>query len=263
MKYENVMLGSDPEMVLYDPRKKRFHSVEGLIGGTKEEPRPIEGFDGFFVQEDNLAVEGNISPAKSSEEFADSIDILKKQIVLMIPEYSLRIVPSAVFDKEFLDTDQAREFGCQPDMNAYSGEMNPLACVPKDNLGLRSFGGHIHISYDDAWLDEKEDKQAIARAMDIYTGLPSLLEDEDKMRRELYGAAGSYREKEYGLEYRSLSNYWVKSKELSKTIFERTIKALAFVTDMGITHNDTRVQKAINTHDVDLAEKLILEYGVA
>jgi len=258
--FNDVKLGSDPEFFLFDVKGDRFISSEGLVGGTKENPMPVG--NGFFIQEDNVAIEGNIPPSETREEFADNIAILKDEVIKLLPQYELRIIPSAVFDKEFTITEHGKTFGCDPDLNAYTGKMNRAACTPKNNPDLRSAGGHIHVSWEDAPMHSFEDKLAVARAMDTFLGLPSILEDKDKQRSLIYGKAGSLRSKEYGIEYRSLSNYWTKTKELSSLIFDRTMKALEFISDVGTEVNDRRVQKAINKRDIKAIEKLSLEYGI-
>jgi hypothetical protein len=48
--------------------------------------------------------------------------------------------------------------------------------------------------------------------IDLFTAIPSVLLDpgeSGKARRELYGKAGAFRYTPYGLEYRTLSNYWM------------------------------------------------------
>ena len=49
--------------------------------------------------------------------------------------------------------------------------------------------------------------------MDYTLGLDSLLLDSDTRRRSMYGRAGSFRFKEYGIEYRTLSNFWIKNNK--------------------------------------------------
>jgi hypothetical protein len=49
----------------------------------------------------------------------------------------------------------------------------------------------------------------IVRCLDTVIGLQSLFLDEGKERRKLYGRAGCMRKKPYGLEWRTLSNFWV------------------------------------------------------
>jgi hypothetical protein len=52
-------------------------------------------------------------------------------------------------------------------------------------------------------------------ALDAFVGLPSVAWDQQQGRREHYGLAGLYRKKTYGddiggVEYRTLSNFWLK-----------------------------------------------------
>ena len=50
-----MILGSDPELFLVDALGN-FKSAVGLIGGSKEKPRPVLNRPGFAVHEDNVAV---------------------------------------------------------------------------------------------------------------------------------------------------------------------------------------------------------------
>jgi len=45
--------------------------------------------------------------------------------------------------------------------------------------------------------------------MDVVVELPFLRYDKQKLRRMFYGQPGIYREKPYGLEYRTPSNFWL------------------------------------------------------
>ena len=88
--------------------------------------------------------------------------------------------------------------------------------------------------------------------------LPSLRESNDRKRRELYGKAGAFRLKEYGVEHRVLDNYWIFSQGMRERVFNRYIQAIEFVNKNGaISQADGEaVQKAINTYDTKLAASL-------
>jgi hypothetical protein len=45
----------------------------------------------------------------------------------------------------------------------------------------------------------------------------------------LYGKAGAYREKSYGVEYRTLSNFWVFDERLSDWVWKNTERAVKAV----------------------------------
>jgi hypothetical protein len=53
---------------------------------------------------------------------------------------------------------------------------------------------------------------------DCLLGLPSIMLDRNPMQRErrtLYGMAGEYRKPDHGVEYRTLSNFWLRSPVLA------------------------------------------------
>ena len=95
-------------------------------------------------------------------------------------------------------------------------------------------------------------------------GLTSVLEDEDTQRRELYGQAGCFRPKPYGVEYRTLSNYWLKSRELMTKIYERSnivMDKVAAGQEIG-DRAGKHIQSAINNSNKALAKDLLEKYKV-
>ena len=216
-----VRIGSDPETFLQDATGKYISSV-GLIGGSKDVPMPIG--NGCTVQEDNVTVEFNTPPTNNVDEFVNAINYNLDWISRRAGELGLSVVfnPSAVFDKEQLDTEAAQTFGCDPDFNAWDfGAPNPR---PKSrNLRLRSAGGHIHIEAPEL------DKIELTKAMDLFVGVPMLEFDTDARRRELYGKAGAFRPKSYGIEYRTASNAWLQSDDTKRWAFNQAQKAVEFV----------------------------------
>lgn len=245
-----VRIGSDPETFLKD-KNGRFISSVGLIGGSKEAPMPIG--NGCSVQEDNVTVEFNTPPTNSPEEFVNAINFNLNWIAKRAAELDLTVVfdPSAEFDDEQLNTEAAQTFGCDPDFNAWNyGAANPRPTTK--NKRLRSAGGHIHIEAPHL------DKLALCQAMDLFVGVPMLKFDTDSRRRELYGKAGAYRPKEYGIEYRTASNAWLQSDETKKWAFDQTQKAVKFV-EAGKTippELGEMIQTAINTSNVNFVSDI-------
>ena len=228
MIYENVKLGADPELFLMDETGKFISSV-GLIGGTKEKPLPIDNL-GNCLQEDNVSVEFNIQPAASKAAFVGSINKVLDHLEEKIKGKNLLLsyVPAAEFGWDQLQTEQAQTFGCEPDFSAWTGEKNPAPHCK--NLQLRSCGGHIHVGYD---KPNQTNKMNLIRAMDVFLGVPSSKIDTDKLRRQLYGKPGAFRPKEYGAEYRTLSNFWILSTELQEWAYDQTMKAISFLNAGG------------------------------
>jgi hypothetical protein len=245
-----VRIGSDPETFLMDATGRYISSV-GLIGGSKDEPMPIG--EGCSVQEDNVTVEFNTPPTNDPQEFVKSINFNLSWISRRASELGLTVTfdPSAVFDKEQLNTKAAQTFGCDPDFNAWNyGAANPR---PKaTNKNLRSAGGHIHIEAPEL------DKMELAKAMDLFVGVPMLKFDMDARRRELYGKAGAFRPKSYGIEYRTASNAWLQSDETKLWAFEQSQKAVEFVKAGKTIPDDLgeMIQLAINKSDTSLVDDI-------
>lgn len=246
----NWTIGADPEFFLKQHGK---HVVAiDLIGGTKDFPRALDD-KGHAVLEDNVAVEFNIPPAHNHQEFCASIQHVLAKLQEELPEYSFSQESAVLFDKMDLWHPQALEFGCEPDYNAWTKEVNPR---PKaTDATLRSAGGHVHVGTD---LDQIQ----VIRAMDLFLGVPSIKLDQGKLRRELYGKAGSFRPKDYGVEYRTLSNFWIFQEKLIEWVYNQTSKALAFVKE-GNTLNEEQgnlIQQCINNSDEDAYGLLIRTY---
>lgn len=250
-----ISIGADPELFVVNINKKFISSI-GKFGGTKKMPKSIG--HGCFVQEDNVALEFNIPPSESKEKFVASINYALEELHKRARalNFDLAIVPSANFEKDQLRSPAAKEFGCEPDNNAWTLMENQR---PKcDDKSLRSAGGHVHVGHKGfAPFD-------IARAMDLFLGVPSVSLDPDLKRRQLYGKAGAYRIKPYGMEYRTLSNFWLKTDSLKEWVYDQTHKALHFL-EIGnrlMTEEGNDIQACINNSDVNLMKGLLQRYGL-
>lgn len=214
-----IAFGSDPEFFLLDENGNPVSS-EGLINGSKDNPR-ILSEEGHMVQEDNVMVEMNIPPVRDSKRLIQEINKVKELTYGILPK-GLKIVavPTMKFPKEALVSEQACTVGCEPDFNVYIRSENDIPNLPEDK---RFAGGHIHISYEDVNLEITE---LIVKSMDMYLGVPSVILDKDEERKKIYGIAGRFRFKNYGVEYRTLSNFWLESNELIEWAFNQTMIAL-------------------------------------
>lgn len=255
----NLTIGCDPEIFLRNPITGEFISSVHKIGGSKDYPMPIDE-QGNAVQEDNVTVEFNTPPCQSAADFIKHININKDWIKQRASELGLEmsIKASAVFSDEELDSYEAQTFGCEPDFNAWrEGKVNPR---PKaDNPNLRSCGGHIHIA-----LEKEDDPLEVIKAMDLYVGCMMLEFDIDSDRRKLYGKAGAFRPKPYGVEYRTASNAWIETDERIQWAWDQTEKALAYArSGKGFTEDQgLKIRQCINTSDLTLLEELKLEFDL-
>lgn len=250
-----VLIGADPECFVSDGPNV-VHCI-GLLGGSKDSPFMV--IDGA-VQEDNVLFEFNVNPTADSAVFAQRIRRVMEQGSMLLDNYGLTLRPnlsSHVYDNMDTFPEKAFEFGCTPDYNAMTGEVNPRPSA--ENLMLRTAGGHVHIGYDHLVTVTDRLSRDVINACDYVLGLRSLLEDTDTQRRELYGKAGACRLKSYGCEYRTLSNYWIWDEGLIQSIHQRAQEAfewaytgrLALIQSL-VSQEDC--QNAINTNDVTLAK---------
>ena len=248
-----MKIGSDPEVFV--TRNNQIIPVCGLIGGDKG--KPVELQEGG-VLEDNVLAEFNITPCTTSTEFITRHEMVMEQVrqkynlgfskraSYTFPEYSLDQYP------------QALEFGCGSDLNALSGSINPKPSP--DNNGFRTAGGHIHIGWSDEGTVTQMQQRKVGVLCDYFLGLPSVLKDNDTDRRSLYGKAGCIRYKPYGIEYRTLSNFWLFNMLDMDWAFNQATKAYRSLDNFDniINHiNPDLVQQAINTSDVGLATDLL------
>ena len=258
----DYMVGADPESFLIAADGTFVSSID-RIGGSKEFPRPIDE-EGCAVQEDNVAVEWNIPACNTVENFIH----YNRKVIQYLSEHvaqqglSLKIIPSARFSKEQLKDPRAKQFGCEPDYNAWKGgSMNPRP-NSKDK-SLRSAGGHIHLGIKDL------DPLLLIKAMDLFCGVGMLQYDDDTERRQLYGKPGAYRIKPYGVEYRTLSNAWLQSDETIRYVWRQQERAVEFVRSGKAAEQladgnelSEMVQECILTGDKGLFEYLAKEFDL-
>ncbi len=219
-----VTIGTDAEIpiVLLDGT---FFPVTGLVGGTKEEPKPLPKLPaGFAIQEDNVNVEFNVPPAKTRRQFEGFINSALIAVSRSIPPTMMLArdsnghwVSSAKYKKEFLDHPQCLKFGCDPDMNVYTGSENPRP--RSDDPYQRTAAAHIHVGWDNP---THEDREALVRALDATIAYRHIGMD-DMDRKVLYGKAGTYRPKPYGVEYRVTDNKWL---DWAGAIYDQIMEAI-------------------------------------
>ncbi len=259
----NPTFGSDPEMFVYSLEKKRIQPVTNLLGGTKQDPRPLPK-EGFFVQEDNVLAEFNIPPTKNRAGFISAISTGQQLVVSELKQKGF--VPVLATSHRFLpeDLSDPREmiFGCTPDCNAWLGlEVENPTPFPENDPFLRSAGGHVIVGYDNP---TRETNVALIKLCDALVGLPSVLLDTDTERRKLYGKAGSFRHKPYGVEYRTLSSFWLGSEKLTGWVWDRVSQAIDMVNagNFYLTEYEPFIVDTINTANVANAKQFVNQFEI-
>lgn len=262
------MVGADVEVFLRDIHTKEIVSAEGYIKGTKDHPFCFDKANKFFaISLDNVLAEFCIPPCKTKLEFYNNLQKSFGYINQSIPpQFQAVATPAARLDDKFLQTEHSQLFGCEPDFNAYTCTENEK---PKSlDANLRSAGGHIHISWDGATpYNEKayivdEERTNLIKAFDLFVGIPSVILEPDNKRKELYGKAGAFRPKKYGVEYRTISNFYLAEERLTNWVYDAVQNAITWVNngnnvDYGL---GDYIQETINTNNKENANHLIKHF---
>ncbi len=231
-----IKIGCDPEVFV---ARRGFGLVpaRSVVGNLGTKDRPFDFGDDTQAQIDGLALEFNITPANNREEFIVRVKTAMRNLNGRLPEDAyLDIRPSAVFTPRAIALADLvdLELGCNPDFNAYTGKANRR---PKDPGGIRSAAGHIHIGWtantDPLSKGHMQDCIDVVKQLDyalqevmwvtsFYTGS----RQSDVERRRLYGKAGCFRPKSYGVEYRVPSNTWLNSPSYVGAMFDAVNRAI-------------------------------------
>lgn len=264
-------IGTDPEFFMIKKATGKLISAIPYIEGTKYDPEPLPS--GGSIQRDNVALEFATDPANSRADFVEKIKLAFLDIKEKIgSEHDIVAIPSADFDPAELEHEEAQQFGCEPDFNAWSvaeNEPPPMAEIST----FRSCGAHIHVGHvkgdgNDSLL-EFHGKLITVKIMDLMHGIISTILDCSKAaidRKKLYGKAGCHRPKKYGVEYRVLSNFWLKSPMLVMLMDSLTQDALRIIREdkhdelIEKVGGGEVIQRVINEGLSDKAENILKKH---
>ena len=257
-----ILVGCDPEVFV--KKNGVFQSAFGLIKGDKKNPQKIRN---GAVQVDGMALEFNIDPAATEGEFVLNVQDVFSQMCKMVPGYEVVATPVAFFDKDYLANQphEALELGCDPDFDGWTGAANNK---PDAGRPMRTASGHVHIGWTNNQNIEDKDYRTkcdvVARQMDFFLGLGSLVYDDDKLRREMYGKATCLRYKPYGMEYRTLSNAWLRSEKLISWVYRNTQAGMERLMKGDNLSNrwGTAARDAINSSDKASAITIMEQEGI-
>lgn len=262
-------LGMDPEFFFFD-NKRRVVESRMVLGGNKLK---VSSGD---VDSDGVQAELHINPEyitscrANLSNYIQTImrglrDHLHRMEGIQVGVVNSVLIPPGQFSKML---PESKRLGCLPSYNIYG--FKPLG-VDGEKYRRRSGGGHIHISHagvvDRGFRDGhgKPTEHAIelVKLLDFIVGNTCVLVDRDPanaLRRRVYGRAGEFRLPRWGLEYRTLSNFWLKHYQLFSMAFGLAKLAHSvWLSDQRIRTalferiNMSRIEKAINRNDVDLA----------
>jgi hypothetical protein len=223
----NFLIGCDPEFFI--TKNGEPVSAQGLLPGTKSDPTFLEK---GMLQVDGLAGEFGIEPAATEQEFQDNISsvIADIQLDFLGGNYGLLLEPSVRFSDEVIQsqTKEALALGCEPDFDCFTGQQNPQPVLEDPNV--RPAGGHLHVGWCSGVNPFDPDHfnacRTLVAQLNKNLAIPSRAWDKDTRRFRLYGLGGAFRPKPYGVEYRSLSNAWLRKPETIKFVYRATMLSI-------------------------------------
>lgn len=209
----SVYLGTDPE---------GFFTRNGEVIGA-ERVIPKEGLLGNYTRVviDGVQFEMHTPPAGCRQSVAiylqDGFLAIRRRLrALGDPNISVSFQSHYTVPQEELDSlsEECKILGCSPSLNAYG--FQDLG-VDVGTFRERSAGGHLHFGAD--WLRGRP-ADAVP-VLDAVLGNFCVMVDRDPYaaaRRKVYGRAGEYRTPAHGLEYRTLSSFWLQSYVLQSMV---------------------------------------------
>lgn len=282
---QNITLGCDPEF---------FIRKNGEIVGS-EQLIPKEGITAYggtgLTVIDGVQAELHPTPAMCREVLIRNIRACLISVrdamapKKMIADFSQMVEVSKV-ELDRME-EENKKFGCSASMNVHKKGKNKTSKINVDPLIYlkRSAGGHVHIGAQKGvgWVNPDtrkyemrenptftllKDYTTLIPVLDILVGNTCVLLDRDESnveRRKNYGRAGEYRLPSYGIEYRTLSNFWLAGSPLASLVFglarmavnlcEQSTEEHDYRTKLMSLVNMKDIQSAINNNDFDLARK--------
>lgn len=221
-------IGTDPEFMVTDA-SGNIRSAIGVIKSSKNKRTKMEGHELYY---DNVFAEFALKPASSREEFLSNLQEAISLMSSLIGDNRIICKAAHSFPKSELNHPAAMEGGCKEEFCAYTLDPKVVPDSWFRNNRLRVAGGHIHVGT--SLIENEVDRQLMVRMFDLFLGIPSIYLDKDSSspkRRRLYGKAGRYRDPDYGVEYRTLGNFWLSSPKLAGLIYDLIEFTLNFFLD--------------------------------
>ena len=270
-------IGADPEFFIMSIKGKKIIESNKILpkGGL------LLSLDKSRCTIDGVQAEINPSPRGCRQGAGEEYKRIFNKLALALSEKKVTMCLKSMihFTQEELDelSDDSKKFGCAPSINYYTNKESVITANP-DVYGHRSAGGHIHLGANEdskLFLCIREKPKLIIRLLDLVLGNTCVMLDRDpnqKERRTVYGRAGEYRLPTHGIEYRTLSNFWIKNYHLMDMVYgfarlglciaynifedERNYpKTKSSFREVLKASNKKDVQKAINNNDFDLAKR--------
>jgi hypothetical protein len=259
-------LGADPEMFLFE-NNKLIPAYEFLP--KKRESADFIFWDGFQAEwkySSPIYCQNNL--VKATRE---KMMLLQAKAQKKFPNARLSLRNVVRIPKETLETalDHYVELGCKPSYNAYG--MRGIDVINPRTLPYRFAGGHMHFG---TWEGRRPNYKGIISTLDAVLGVWGVGAARNldvPVRRQYYGLAGEYRMPTYsvdpefnavayGVEYRTLSNFWLCHPAIMQLTWEIGRQAVRLATSKYRKFwvaSKEEVIETINNCDTAQAEKIL------
>jgi hypothetical protein len=271
LKQSNIYFGCDPEFF--------FKKENQIIGAEKVLPQDGLNTAGGRVVIDGVQAELNPQASTCREVLSRNIGYCLGEVrdLMMRNKCQADFSQTIKVTEEEMNSlsDKCKQFGCSKSENVYNKDAD-TGVSDASKFMSRSGGGHLHIGkvrdiYNETYQIQKDmfekHPDRLVRMLDIIVGNTCVLIDRDKgnkIRRQTYGRAGEHRLPSHGLEYRTLSNFWLQSYTLMSFVTSLTRLAVSVVCNLDGTELEDKilnsvdikkVVKAINENDANLAQE--------
>lgn len=263
-------LGTDPE--LFFEKNGKVIGAEKVLPGDGELVSNWRGVLGKTVL-DGVQAEFNLAATFCREtlgsQIAQAFCTLRTHLKSM-DGVKISFRSNVEVDREELDSlsPKSRILGCAPSMNYYVNGSG--IGVDPETYRKRSAGGHMHFGLTPYRISLPNQIECVP-VLDAIVGNTCVMLDRDPLaaeRRQVYGRAGEYRLPPHGLEYRTLSNFWLRNYKLMHFVFGMGRLAIG----VGLNQpwagekwksretllesiDSEAIQHAINTNDLQLAKE--------
>lgn len=217
-QYYGLIVGADPEIFIRS-------TCSGLIVASGEVLKKVKcsGVVPDGVQAEIHPYASNCTGQVGTTLLRVIVDWQKK---LLKNGFTLDFTPTLELTEEEFSSlpTEARQLGCKPSFNIY-GDRD--LGVDSETYRWRSAGGHLHMGFNMSYMSLIKEHLGerlgdLVPLCDYLIGNTFVLFDRDPFaakRREVYGRAGEYRLPSYGIEYRTLSNVWLRSSALQQLAY--------------------------------------------
>lgn len=271
--YDSVSIGCDPEFFFRKKDGTILEAQDVLPDEGLEYVRNTDNRDGGYTSLgstnskfviDGLQAELNPRPNTCRANLGNEVHAMFKTLSEHIEGKDVKVDFGQIvkLSKDDMNriSNRSKQFGCMPSYNVY--DQDARIGVDPSKYPYRSAGGHIHLGSTDADVKEVlKDHERIVPMLDIILGNTCVLIDRDtgnKERRKVYGRAGEYRKPAYGIEYRTLSNFWLRRYQLMSMVtgFARLAVMIVhqgYENDIRSLVDIEKVRVAINRNNKRLA----------